>query len=322
VPFFKVSTKNKSIMPSSSTNDKKTARILPEEFAPGPDQVIIGRGKRCATHEGNLRFRNIVKAELKNYMSTCNKVEKSIILLRVMRQVQRSNKHKIGFVKQDINTGRWMELSDFASRVAVAQAFRDANSGRGYRSSKQSKQNKRRTERLNSLLRHSMHQAMTLNNPVFATWSIVPNMSPPRPLAAASLHITPSPSLEAISSACNLLQQEQNRRGMCAANAMVMSMVPNFGPSQQRVDPYTMQPHLPMKQHQMSGYMIAATPSMGSVPPCSPTVKPTDELLQLEESFAGPPQAAYEEAMENDDDSFLDVFHSISLRNLKAALTA
>lgn len=315
-------------MPLPFTNDKEKARILPKEFTPGPDHVIIGRGKRCATHEGNQRLRNIVKAELKAYVSTCNKIEKSVILLRVMRQVKRSNKDKIGFVKQDVNTGRWMELSDFASRVAVAQAFRDANPGRGYRSSRQSKQHKRRTERLNSIFRHSLHswhQAMTVNNAISATWSSVPNMPPPPQMpwphaATPSLDTTPRPFREVLSSACILLQQEQNWGSMCANNAMIMGMTPNFCPSKE-MDPYTMQPQLPMMQRQMTGYMGAGSPSMGSFPFSSPTVEPTDELLHLE-SFAGPPQAAYDEATDNDDDSFLDVFHSISLPNLKAALSA
>jgi hypothetical protein len=311
-------------MPLSFTNDKQKAGILPKGFSPGPDHVIIGRGRRCVNHEGNQRLRKIVKAELKSYVSACSKIEKSAILLRVMRQVKRSNKDNIGFVKQDLNTGRWSELSDSASRVAVAQTFRDASPGRGYRSSRQSKQQRRRIERLNSMLRHSLHsvhQAMTVNNGVSVACPLVPNVSPSSQMiwqhdTTSSLQTSPSPFRGVLSNACSLLQQQQNCRSM--GTNIMMGMPPNFCHSQQ-MDPCTMQHQLPVMQQQMTGYMGAGSPSPGPYPFSSPTVELTDELLHLE-SFAGISEAACDEATENDDDSFLDVFHSISLPNLRAAL--
>lgn len=35
----------------------------------GPFDVVCGRGKKCYTHDGNIRFRNIVKQWLKKYTS-------------------------------------------------------------------------------------------------------------------------------------------------------------------------------------------------------------------------------------------------------------
>ena len=128
------------------SSPKEEPRVLPKDFVPGKNQFIVGRGRKIFEHEGNKRVRNIVKGALKEYVTACSKVDKSLILLRIIRQVRHKNKELIGFVKQDLATGRWLELTEFAARVAVAQAFRDALSTR-YKSSKQSKQHKRRVER-------------------------------------------------------------------------------------------------------------------------------------------------------------------------------
>jgi hypothetical protein len=84
---------------------------------------------------------------LREYVEASSKFDKSLILLGIMRRIHRSNEDQIGFVKQDLKTGKWVEINEFASRVVVAQAFRDALSTH-YKSSKQSKQHKRRVERM------------------------------------------------------------------------------------------------------------------------------------------------------------------------------
>lgn len=126
--------------------DASTCKMMPEEFNPSPYEVLIGRGRRCTTHWGNLRFRKMVADELAAYTEAQDcKRQKSVIIGRVLADIQHHSPHA-GFVKKDVASGRWLSLTDAASRVTIAQAFRDALVGT-YRSSRHSKQVKRRIEK-------------------------------------------------------------------------------------------------------------------------------------------------------------------------------
>lgn len=94
------------------------------------------------SHSGNQRFQDVVREELFNYSRAPSKTEKSFILAKILHQVRRWSKERIGFVKHDSKTGRWHAPRDAVARVTVAQAFRDALSNR-YSSSKHNKQRKR-----------------------------------------------------------------------------------------------------------------------------------------------------------------------------------
>lgn len=117
---------------------------LPEEFTPGDDDVICGRGKKCYNHIGNERFRVRVLNMLDEYSQAKSKLDKSSVLSRVVDQV-RQNSPKGGFVKQDSTTGRWFEVGDFLAREKTSQAFRDALHDR-YKSSNLSKKKRRQEE--------------------------------------------------------------------------------------------------------------------------------------------------------------------------------
>ena len=126
--------------------DASTCKMMPQNFEPGPYEVLIGRGRTCTNHWGNQRFRGMVRDELAAYTAVTDcKRSKSVIIGRILGDIQKHSPHA-GFVKKDADTGRWLSLTAAASRVAIAQAFRDALANT-YRSSKHSKQVKRRVER-------------------------------------------------------------------------------------------------------------------------------------------------------------------------------
>ena len=100
-----------------------------------------GRGRKVANHPGNARFQDIIYSHLTEYSRAKTKAAKSEIILRVLRKV-RGNSHVGGFLKKDPKTKRWFALEETPCRISTAQAFRDALSS-NYRSSKQSKQQKR-----------------------------------------------------------------------------------------------------------------------------------------------------------------------------------
>jgi hypothetical protein len=118
--------------------------ILPEYFTPSHKEVVVGRGKKVAAHPGNKRFRELVKAELKEYSEANTKAHKSSIILRVLKEIRDNSEY--AFVKQDLSTGRWYKVEETSQRITTAQAFRDAM-GDNYKSSRRHKKQKREEEK-------------------------------------------------------------------------------------------------------------------------------------------------------------------------------
>lgn len=125
----------------SSTTSNMTP--LPDNFEPGPDDVICGRGKKSYNHVGNERFRHRVLTFLDEYSRAKSKLDKSAVLSKVVYEV-RQNSPSGGFIKQDTN-GVWSEVGDFLAREKTSQAFRDALHDR-YKSSNLSKKKRRQEE--------------------------------------------------------------------------------------------------------------------------------------------------------------------------------
>lgn len=117
-------------------------KFFPKDFAPGTNDVLIGRGKKCYQHSGNVKFRNLVAFKLDDYSAAKTKQEKSRILAAVMAEI-RENSDNGGFLKNDPATGLWFEVGDFLAREKTSQAFRDALED-NYRSSNSSKKKRRR----------------------------------------------------------------------------------------------------------------------------------------------------------------------------------
>jgi len=119
--------------------------MLPDNYTPGPDVVIIGRGKVVLEHPGNICFRALIDSTLEEYSAANTKSLKSKILYRILNQVRTNSVNEIGFVKQDKKSGSWQAIEDAAARICIAQAFRDRLS-KHYKSSKENKSIKRKVE--------------------------------------------------------------------------------------------------------------------------------------------------------------------------------
>lgn len=125
---------------NGGVNDK----FLPEDFQPGPHDILIGRGKKCYNHIGNINFRNLVSNNLDEYSSAKTKQEKSDILADLVKQIRKISPNG-GFLKQDSSTGLWYEVGGFLAREKTSQAFRDALH-ENYRSSNSFKKQQRRKQ--------------------------------------------------------------------------------------------------------------------------------------------------------------------------------
>lgn len=120
------------------TNNK----FFPKGFLPGPNDVLMGRGKKCYQHIGNVKFRDIVALKLDEYSLAKTKQDKSTILATVMAEI-RNKSCNGGFLKNDPVTGLWFQVGEGLAREKTSQAFRDALEDH-YRSSNSSKKKRRR----------------------------------------------------------------------------------------------------------------------------------------------------------------------------------
>ena len=87
---------------------------LPLTFSPGPYDVICGRGKDVIQHPGNRRYRELINSNLRNYVETTSKLEKTII-----KRVEDASSEGGGFVK-NVN-GVWYKVSECYAREKCGQ---------------------------------------------------------------------------------------------------------------------------------------------------------------------------------------------------------
>jgi len=114
---------------------------LPQGFEPGPNHVIIGRGKQSHDHAGNKKLRQIVCSKVEEYSSTTTKNCKSQIICWIIDNI-RNSEPAGGFIKQDIGTKEWFDVGDFLSKDKISQTFRDLLRG-SYKSSNAYKKKRR-----------------------------------------------------------------------------------------------------------------------------------------------------------------------------------
>jgi hypothetical protein len=87
-------------------------KLLPPDFVLGKNDVICGRGSRCFSHTGNVRFRGIVESRLPHYLNTSCKNGKTKQICEVVNQIREGSPDG-GFVKKDNKTGMFYEVGDF-----------------------------------------------------------------------------------------------------------------------------------------------------------------------------------------------------------------
>jgi hypothetical protein len=103
-----------------------TMKILPLDFQPSDNDVILGRGRKIYAHAGNVRLRRLVSSCMREYSGTGNKFLKSYIIQQVMNRVRSSSPTGGLYVKRDPEDGRWYDVGDFLAREKTSQTFRDA----------------------------------------------------------------------------------------------------------------------------------------------------------------------------------------------------
>jgi len=92
---------------------------------PTSSDVRCGRGKRINSHEGNIRFREIVTKQKLDYLvAPKTRLGKSQIVEKVVAEVRKLDPPG-GFLEADEKSGLWIEIGDTRAMRKSAQALRE-----------------------------------------------------------------------------------------------------------------------------------------------------------------------------------------------------
>jgi len=143
VPMYKTKSRLNDAKCSDITIQSKEKKVFPWGWQPGENDVIIGRGKRCHDHTGNIKFRRLVEVMMKDYIRFNTRTEKSIIITALIDHVRRISPEG-GFVKRNPATGQFYDVGNLGAREMTSQTFRNALHEL-YASSKMSKRKSKQT---------------------------------------------------------------------------------------------------------------------------------------------------------------------------------
>mmetsp|Transcript_10819 Transcript_10819/g.16105 ORF Transcript_10819/g.16105 Transcript_10819/m.16105 type:complete len:381 (+) Transcript_10819:300-1442(+) len=89
---------------------------------PGPHDVLCGRGGRINSHEGNVKFREIIATRKADYLSPATrKLQKAVIAQEVVDVIR----NKGGRFLKEKSNGVWEEVTDEKAKKKCGQALRE-----------------------------------------------------------------------------------------------------------------------------------------------------------------------------------------------------
>ena len=89
---------------------------------PSSTDILCGRGRSFANHPGNLKFNQIIQANLKKYKDAPKRIDRSILLGSLVDHILDQG---IRFLKKDKATKNWFELPVKQCHEKVGHALRD-----------------------------------------------------------------------------------------------------------------------------------------------------------------------------------------------------
>ena len=105
---------------SLARSDPDLMRQLPEDFVPGPFDVICSRGGSVKKHSGNMRYKHILELNLPAYDKAKNRVDKSQIVSSIIDAIREASPNG-GFVREE--NGRWFIVADTFAREKVRKTL-------------------------------------------------------------------------------------------------------------------------------------------------------------------------------------------------------
>jgi hypothetical protein len=107
--------------PPRTSQDAPSLSPSSTESELGPYDVLCGRCKESFNHTGNRRFRIIINLNLKRYMDSPSRVDRSDMIISLVRQLREET--GVRFLRKRGST--FVELSERQCREKVGHALRD-----------------------------------------------------------------------------------------------------------------------------------------------------------------------------------------------------
>lgn len=85
--------------------------LLPVEYIPGENDVLLGRGKDIFAHNANKRFRIMIQETMIAYDIAPTKADKTSIIREIVNRIKEMSPNG-GFVAYDHVTGRYYKVED------------------------------------------------------------------------------------------------------------------------------------------------------------------------------------------------------------------
>mmetsp|Transcript_13881 Transcript_13881/g.33357 ORF Transcript_13881/g.33357 Transcript_13881/m.33357 type:complete len:293 (-) Transcript_13881:310-1188(-) len=113
-----------AIQPNQSVVTPKSA--VRKSFI-APDDVLMGRGARATENEGNVRFRQVVRSRLREYLTAPRRQEKDQIAREILAIVKSRNGRFLRKVESmdDSQASDYAVVQDDVALLKVKQALRD-----------------------------------------------------------------------------------------------------------------------------------------------------------------------------------------------------
>lgn len=80
--------------------------LLPVDYVPGNNDVLLGRGKDIFAHNANKRFRIMIQETMETYGAAPTKADKTLIIRDIVSRVKKIG----GFVAYDHIAGRYYKV--------------------------------------------------------------------------------------------------------------------------------------------------------------------------------------------------------------------
>lgn len=122
LPFDSEGTPNnsdhKKFWENRRQHERRTTGISKFVTFPGPNDVLVGRGKLCQDHIGNVRYRSLVE-KYKDRYDRSSSFDKTAIAFMIIKIIHESTGR---FLKEDREG--WVEVDDNKARAKVSHLFR------------------------------------------------------------------------------------------------------------------------------------------------------------------------------------------------------
>jgi hypothetical protein len=122
--------------PKTPNTTRAKKKRLHDNFMPAKYSVICGRGKDYSKSTGIGHLKSLINSYLKSYSEAKNKIEKSVIVLDIMKTVRQEAAPEAAFVKCENNV--WWEVDDSFAREKIGYMLRERLHAQ-YRSSNKAK---------------------------------------------------------------------------------------------------------------------------------------------------------------------------------------